>query len=143
MTGIKMRGFDDVTDNLRDILDDKRQAAFFRQLVMATADLIKEYAPRDTRESHGRSHPNLPHLENAIHVRKISDTEYEIKIEVPYAKYIEYGVRNRIDVGTVSVPKSVISGSGKRSFRPFIRPAVWQMMNQYQDLVKQAFFKKD
>lgn len=136
-----MRGFDNLSDNLRGIIDEKKQKVFFRQLVMATADLIKEYAPRDTKDSHNRTHPNLPHLENAIEVKKISDTEYEIRIKVPYAKYLEYGTRY-IDIGSVEVPKAVVSGSGKRSFRPFVRPAVWQMMNQYQDLVKQAFFTK-
>lgn len=136
-----MRGFDKVSKGLRGIIDEKRKELFLRQLVMATADLIKEYAPRDTRESHNRNHPDLPHLENAIQVKQISKTEYEIKIKVPYAMYLEYGTRY-IDIGTVNTPKSVVSGSGKRSFRPFVRPAVYQMMNQYQDLVKQAFFDK-
>lgn len=141
MTGIRMRGFDKVSDNLQNIIDKERMAVFFRQLVMATADLIREYAPRDSKSSHNRNHPGLPHLENSIKVKKISDTEYEIRVEVPYAKYLEYGTRY-IDIGSVNIPKAVVSGSGKRSFRPFIRPAVWQMMNQYQDLVKQAFFEK-
>jgi len=135
-----MRGFDKITENLRGVIDEKRQALFLRQLVMATADLIKEYAPRDTQDSHSRNHPNLPHLENAIKVRQVSKTEYEIKIEVPYAFYLETGTRY-IDVGTVNAPKAVISGSGKRSFRPFIRPAIFQMMSQYKGLVKQAFFE--
>lgn len=141
MVGVKMRGFDKLNQNLRGIIDEKRKELFLRQLVMATADLIKEYAPRDTRKSHNKYHPNLPHLENAIKVKQVSKTEYQIKIEVPYAKYLEYGTRY-IDIGSVEMPKSVVSGSGKRSFRPFVRPAVWQMMNQYQDLVKQAFFEK-
>lgn len=136
-----MRGFDKVSKGLRGIIDEKRKELFLRQLVMATADLIKEYAPRDTRESHNRNHPDLPHLENAIHVRQVSKNEYEIKIEVPYAKFIEFGTRY-IDIGTVNAPKAVVSGSGKRSFRPFIRVAVYEMMTQYQDLVKQAFFDK-
>ena len=141
MPGITIKGLDEIPLTLRDVLDEKRQAYFLRQLVMAIADKIKEYAPRDTRESHARRHPTILHLENSIHVHQISKTKYLITVESPYAWFLETGTRY-IDIGTVNVPKPVISGSGKRSFRPFIRPAVWQMYRENQDLIKQIFFSK-
>jgi len=141
MVGVEIKGFDGVPSELTNVLDKKRQALFMRQLVMDIADLIKEYAPRDTRASHTRRHKGLQHLENSIHVTKLSDTRYQIRIEVPYAIYIEYGTRY-INVGTINSPKAVVSGSGKRSFRPFIRPAVWQMMQEHGSLVEKAFFTK-
>jgi len=141
MPGIKIEGFTELNESLRGLINTKQQSYYVNQLVMAIADKIKEFAPRDTRESHARRHQNIGHLENSIHVRKIGKNEYFISIECPYAIFLEYGTRY-IDVGSVNVPKPVISGSGKKAFRPFIRPAVWQAYRENPELIKRIFFSK-
>jgi len=99
------------------------------ELIQKTAMLIRRYAPRKTGD-----------LENSIIVIKKSKNIWDIVITVPYAYYMEYGTRY-FPVGDVNAPRARTSSSGKPCFHPFMRPAVWQMMRKYPDILKRALFR--
>lgn len=108
--------------------DLKTYNKFQLKVVEETADLMRKLAPRNTGA-----------LENCIRVVKVGTRKYRIVISVPYAIFTEWGTRY-IDIGTIEEPKAVISMSGKQSYRPWMRVAIWRMMNQNMDAIMKAFF---
>lgn len=109
------------------IADKKKADMFLEALVEEAAELMRRYAPRDKGK-----------LEGAIKVSKVREGEYIIYIAVPYAKFLEFGTRY-IEIGTVQAPKAVISASGKQSYRPFARPAVWEAVERSEQLLKEIY----
>jgi len=101
---------------------------FIHAIVKETAKLMRILAPRYTGD-----------LEGSIRVVKISVGVYDIIIDAPHARFTEYGTRY-IDIGTVTCPKAVISMSGKQSYRPYLRVAVWRILNQHSDEIAKVYF---
>ena len=102
---------------------------FLSQLVIETADLMRVLAPRNTGA-----------LESSIRVVKVGNSSYKILIDAPYAYFTEYGTRY-IDIGTIEHPKAVVSMSGKQSYRPYLRVAVWRMLVQHADEIAKVWFR--
>ena len=120
-------GIEDVEKLNKKLCDKQKITQTVESLVYETADLIRRYAP----ERYGK-------LVNSINVIKKGNA-YEIIVDVPYAIHMEYGTRY-FPVGTIDSPRARTSTSGKPCFHPFIRPAVWQMMNKFPDIIKKALF---
>jgi hypothetical protein len=98
-------------------------------VVKDTVALIRRYCPVSTGN-----------LLESIRYQKISRREFKIIIDVPYAVYNEYGTKY-MEVGTEVSPKGVVSESGKASYRPFIRPALWEMSKMFPFHIKQIFME--
>ncbi len=109
-------------------VNEKNLKATLEEAVKIATELTREYAPRKTGD-----------LEESIHYIKDADGKYQIIVDVPYAEAMEYGTKY-FEVGSVANPRSRTSTSGKPCFHPFMRPAVWQTMNEFPDIVKRALF---
>jgi hypothetical protein len=87
------------------------------------------YAPRKTGA-----------LENSIQLLKSGRT-YILVVNVPYAEYMEYGTRF-FPVGTASSPRARTSTSGKACYHPFMRTALWEVMNEFPSYIQRILFGK-
>jgi hypothetical protein len=103
---------------------------FMETLVEETAKLMRTIAPRNTGW-----------LESHIVVTQVSANTFKLELETPYAYFTEYGTRY-IDIGTVEAPMYVVSMSGKRSYRPYARVAVWSMLNEFQATFDKVYSAK-
>jgi len=60
-----------------------------------------------------------------------------------YTEFLEFGIR--IPVGDTDAPRSIISGGGKTSYLPFIRPAIYQSFqninNELKKLLEEIYKK--
>ena len=109
---------------LNDMADPKKHDAALGELVDKTATLMQLWCPR-----------YRGYLEGTIHVKKNGVLDYTIWSPMSYGWFTEYGTRY-IDIGTVESPKLVRSMSGKMSYRPWARPAVWHYINKYPEIMK-------
>ena len=100
------------------------------EIVSETVKLMKLWCPRFTG-----------YTEDTIMSIKKGLGEYNIWTASNYAQFTEYGTKY-INIGTVDNPMYVKSMSGKMSYRPWMRPAVWHMMNKYPEILKRALFRK-
>lgn len=94
------------------------------ELVNKTAELMGFWCPKFTG-----------FMEETITVLKNGVLDYTIWIPAKYAHFTEYGTKY-INVGTVEQPMFVKSMSGKMSYRPWARPAVWHYINKYPEIMK-------
>jgi len=120
------KSFRDLNGNLRRSL---RSNKLGKTIMRKTYELVVQYAPVDTGA--------LVNSVRLIEGRNI----YYIIITVPYAEFMEYGTRY-FPVGTPSSPRSRVSKSGKQCLHPFMRTAVWDVMNEFDEIVKRALFSK-
>lgn len=111
--GIKVTGLNNVMEVLGNIPIDKKVGPFLGKLAEETAEYARLYAPQDTGL-----------MEGSISVHKLSDTHYQVRCDVPYAAYNEWGTSRMKASDDPYSPLPVVSTSGKHSFRPFMRPAV-------------------
>jgi hypothetical protein len=75
-------------------------------------------------------------LQQSIQHHKSGTMEYTVVAQKFYAEYIEFGTIF-IDVGTPEHPKIYTSGSGKYpSYRPFLRPALYQNLENIGKLIE-------
>ena len=123
-------GLDKQKRILLETASEKNAQEFLQTLVEETQKLMKILAPRYTGL-----------LENSIVVTQLSPNTFKLSIEVPYAKFTEYGTRY-IDIGTVEAPMYVVSMSGKQSYRPYARVAVWTMILEHQEIIKKVYSDK-
>jgi hypothetical protein len=99
------------------------------EVIVKIYDKTKEYAPVKTGK-----------LESSIRLVK-DGNEYSIIVNVPYAEYMEYGTKF-FPVGTASSPRARTSTSGKACYHPFLRTAVWDVMNGFPQIIEKALFSK-
>ena len=69
-------------------------------------------------------------MEKAIRWEKQGSNKYKITVEIPYAKYIEYGTRY-YPIGTIESPRGYKSTSGKMASVPFLRSAIWDVKRRF------------
>jgi hypothetical protein len=124
-------GAEDLIKYLEDIHDVKRHDMFMKILALKTAKLARLYAAVMTGE-----------MESRIRVIKIADGQYEVVCDVPQAIYNEFGTYF-MPIGSESSPLEITSMSGKRSYRPFLRPSAYQTLKDLPDIVKKAIFEKE
>ena len=96
-------------------------------IVKDTVSLMRQYAAVDTGE-----------MMNAIRYEKLGDCKFRIIIDVAWAIYQEYGTKY-MPAGSPEHPKPVTSTSGKPAFRPFARPAVWLINEEFPEYIKRVF----
>jgi len=123
----RITGITELQEVLKKV-NEKNLSASVAELVEDAAELARAYAPQKTGA-----------LEEGIHVVKEGDGKYSIIVDVPYASAMEYGTKY-FPVGGVDSPRSRTSSSGKPCFHPFLRPAVWQTMKEYPEILKKALF---
>jgi hypothetical protein len=127
---VKVSGINKVKKINNTIINAEFHDKLLGELMAEAADLIRKYAPRKTGA-----------LEGSIKAVKLKNNEYIIMVNVPYAKYMEYGTKY-FKVGTVKSPRARLSSSGKPCYHPFIRPVIWDIMNRFPTIMQQALFKK-
>jgi HK97 gp10 family phage protein len=125
---VKVTGLQSAIDFNKKIANNPKMQNMMKRIVDDTVAEIRRNAPVDTGN-----------LINSVYAEKKGKGEYSIVVDVPYAIFLEYGTRY-IDIGTIRSPKSVISKSGKASYRPFMRPAIWKMNQSFPQYVKRILF---
>lgn len=128
MISAKMTGMTEFERRLKKLVKRKNYDVPMELLVKETAKLARLYAPRKTGD-----------LEESIRDIKTGFGKYKISVNVPYASYMEYGTKY-FPVGTAESPRARTSTSGKACYHPFLRPAVWEMMNMFPEMVKKTLF---
>jgi len=128
MVFVKVEGAEDLMEFLKDISSPKKADQVARSLAEKTAKLAFKLAPEDTGK-----------MENDIRVEQNKDGEYEIVCSIRYAVYNEFGTY-KMPVGTESNPLSITSTSGKGAYRPFLRPAAFQIESQLPQIINAIFF---
>ena len=114
---------------MKDMSDPKRHDKALGELVNKTAVLMQLWCPRYTG-----------YMEETISVAKNGVMDYTIWSPAVYGGFTEFGTKY-IDIGTVDSPKLVKSMSGKMSYRPWARPAVWHYINKYPEIMENIVVK--
>jgi len=127
MIKAKITGITELQELLKKV-NEKNLKATLEEAVTIATELTREYAPRKTGA-----------LEESIHYIKKTDGSFDIIVDVPYAEAMEYGTKY-FPVGTIENPRSRTSSSGKPCYHPFMRPAIWQTMKEFPDIIKKALF---
>jgi len=128
---VTVTGIKELKEFLKKITNIKTLDLMIRDMALDSAKLAREYAPEDT----GR-------MESSISVHKITEGEYALVCNVPYAVFNEYGTYN-MPVGNIEQPLEITSTSGKRAYRPFIRPAVFQILFNLKQYIKKYQFSNN
>ena len=123
-------GMEKMRKSLNDTVDFDKHSMALEQTVEETANLMRIWCPHFTG-----------FMEEQIKVTKTGRLSFSISTSATYAHFTEYGTRY-IDIGTVEHPKLVRSLSGKMSYRPWMRPAIWHMQNKYPEIMKRAIYGK-
>lgn len=111
----------------RKVADDTPLLEMHEQIVKDTVSLMRRYAAVDTGE-----------MMNAIRYEKLGGGKFKIIVDVPWAIYQEYGTK-MMPVGTPESPKAITSTSGKSAFRPFMRPAIFLINEEFDEYIKRVF----
>ena len=96
-------------------------------IVKDTVSLMRRYAAVDKGE-----------MMESIRYEKLGGGRFKIIVDVPWAIYQEYGTMY-MPAGTVESPKAVVSTSGKSAFRPFMRPAIFLIGEEFEEYIKRVF----
>ena len=78
-------------------------------------------------------------MEESIFIQAIGQLDYRHGCSAQQGVWNEFGTYF-MPIGTVNNSLAVTSTSGKRAYRPFMRPALWAMMQKYPQLVKRIIF---
>jgi len=127
MVRITMDGVNEVINFLSEISSPKKADQVLNIVISKTLLLAFKYAPEDTGK-----------MESNITWQKTGD-EYELVCDIPYAIYNEYGTY-RMPAGTEDNPLNITSTSGKSAYRPFLRPAAYQVLNELDTIINSVFF---
>jgi hypothetical protein len=127
---VEISGLGKQQQHFSNMMDIDRYDKALSEVVYKTVGLMKLWCPR--------WRGFLEETINILHPKKL---HYMIWIPAVYAGFTEYGTQY-INIGTVNKPMLVKSLSGKMSYRPWARPAVWHYNKQASDIVKQVLFKK-
>lgn len=129
----KITGAKELMSGLNELSDKSNFDEISDEVMIKIYDKTKEYAPVKTGK-----------LESSVRLVK-KENKYSIIVDVPYAEYMEYGTRYfPVDSAghTASKPWARTSTSGKACFHPFLRTAVWEVMNEFPQIIKKALFSK-
>ena len=107
--------------------DDSKLNQMHEDIVKDTVSLMRIYAAVASGE-----------MMNSIRYEKLGKGNFKIVVDVPWAIYQEYGTKY-MKAGTPDNPHPVISTSGKPAFRPFMRPAVFIMQNDFPEYIRRVF----
>jgi HK97 gp10 family phage protein len=127
MVVVTIDGVDELIEFLKEITSEKKADQVLKELAHRTATRAFQLAPEDTGA-----------MEEDIRVEKDSEG-YVVTCNIPYAYYNEFGTF-KMPVGTEVDPKGVISTSGKSAYRPFMRPAAYQTLDEIDEIINSVFF---
>jgi HK97 gp10 family phage protein len=135
MVFITVDGADELIEFLKEITSEKKADQVLQKLAEKTATKAFELAPEDTGV-----------MENDIRVEKDSEG-YKVVCDPrnssgkDYAIYNEFGTY-KMPVGTEENPLAITSTSGKGAYRPFMRPAAYQTLDELDEIINSVFFGK-
>lgn len=127
MVVVTIDGVDELIEFLKEITSETKADQVLKELAHRTAVRASELAPEKTGA-----------MENDVHVEKDGDG-YKIVCNVPYGVYQEFGTY-KLMVGTEENPLNIISTSGKSAYRPWIRPACYQILDELPSIINTIFF---
>jgi len=128
-TSLKVTGLFEAIKIFKNMSIQDKTDKILEDIVKDTISLIMRYAAVDTGE-----------MMESVHYIKNGKCDYTICVTAPQAIFNEYGTKY-MPIGSAESPLSVISKSGKSAYRPFIRPAIWQMSSLYPEYFKMIKFK--
>lgn len=111
----------------RKVANDAPILEMHEDIVRDTVSLMRRYVAVDTGE-----------MMNAIRYEKLGGGKFKIVVDVPWAIYQEYGTKF-MPAGTPESPKAIVSTSGKPAFRPFMRPALFLIGEEFDEYIKRVF----
>jgi len=126
MFTLKITGITELITCNKKFIERLKRNTDYEEMLDAIVSKAKSNCPVDT----GR-------LEKSIHWEKQGSNSYRIVVNVPYAKYIEYGTRY-YPVGSVESPRGYKSTSGKMASVPFLRSACWDVSRQFPNKIKKV-----
>lgn len=106
--------------------------SIYNDIIHETGKKAEEYAKQNAPVDSGV-------MEEDIQVH-FEDKGFILMCNVPWAVFNEYGCYN-LDAGTPGSPKPVVSTSGKRAFRPFMRPGIYKAMHELPELFGKKWAK--
>jgi len=121
-------GVEELLTFLKEITSEKKVDQVAQKIAQKTAQIAYKLAPEDTEK-----------MESNIRVIKIGEGNYEVVCDIPYAVYNEFGTYC-MPVGSEENPLSITSTSGKRAYRPFMRPATYQVLSELESIINSTFF---
>ena len=128
MVVVTIEGADELIEFLKEITTEKKVEQVLQKLAEKIALRAFELAPEDTGE-----------MEDDIRVEKDSEG-YKVTCSVPWAFFNEFGSYNTPSNNDEKNPTVGISSSGKVSYRPFMRPAAYQALDQMKEIINSIFF---
>lgn len=126
MFNLKFVGIAELITTNKKLIERLKRNEDYEEMLDAIVIKAKHNCPVDT----GR-------LKDSIRWEKRGTNKYIIIVDVPYAKYIEYGTRY-YPVGTVESPRGYKSTSGKMASVPFLRSAVWDVSREFPNKIKKT-----
>ena len=130
MVYVVVSGAEELMKFLKELCSEKKVDQVAKILAERTAQLAFRYAPEDTGK-----------MENDIRVQKNGNGEYEVICDVRWCVFNEFGTY-MMPVGTEENPLGITSTSGKASYRPFMRPAAYDILSQLNEIINGVFFGK-
>jgi hypothetical protein len=127
MVVVRVDGADELIEFLKEITSEKKADQVIKELAYRTAKRAYELAPEKTGD-----------MENNVHVEKEGDG-YSVVCDLHYGFYQEWGTY-KLPVGTEENPLNITSTSGKSAYRPWIRPAAYQILDQLDEIINAIFF---
>jgi len=128
MVSVTISGVEELIAFLKEISSEKKADQVIEKLANKTAEIAFRLAPEDTGK-----------MEEDIRVEKDSEG-YKVTCSVPYAYYNEFGSYNTPSNNDEKNPIAGISSSGKVSYRPFMRPAAYQALDEVGNIINSVFF---
>jgi hypothetical protein len=127
---VTITGMDKVLKINEILMDKNNYIELLDAVAQDTLNLAKKYAPVDTGV-----------LEAGGIKQSIENSRIVSFDNIPYAKYMEYGTRY-FPVGDEVLPRARTSTSGKPCFHPFLRSAMYQIMQMLPEYFNNSILKK-
>lgn len=128
MVFVTVTGIDELITFLEEISSEKKVEQVIKLIAERTALIAYRLAPEDTGK-----------MEENIRIEKTGDNGYEVVCDIPYAVHNEFGTYC-MPIGSEENPLAITSTSGKSAYRPFLRPACYQVLDQMEEIINSVFF---
>jgi len=133
MAFVTVDGANELIKFLEEITSEKKAEQVLKILADKTAIRAFELCPEDTGK-----------MENDIRVEP-DDEGYRVVCDPTNNSGKDYAIHNefgtyKMPVGTESNPLAITSTSGKGAYRPFMRPAAYQILDELPKIINYVFF---
>lgn len=127
MVFVTVTGIEELITFLKEISSEKKVDQVTKLIAQKTAQIAYRLAPEDTGK-----------MEGNIRIEKTGDG-YEVVCDIPYAVYNEFGTYC-MPIGSEENPLAITSTSGKSAYRPFLRPAAYQVLDELESIINSVYF---